>query len=151
MEREALKLALEALESSNKLINGQGTKFGLEGAMDGYYSGCFDVDGNNKLLNKAITAIKEALAQPAQEPDALTIAYQSGFYDGKKDARARCIEHKPNPKTWPHLMTYAPLPVQPQRPWVELTEEDFSAINQSCLTKLQAATSAESILKKKNL
>jgi hypothetical protein len=88
MEREALKLALEALESSNKLINGTDTKFGLEGAMDGYYSGCFDVDGNNKLLNEAITAIKATLAQPAQEPDALTIAYQSGFYDGKQAALA---------------------------------------------------------------
>jgi hypothetical protein len=30
----------------------------------------------------------DALAQPAQEPDALTIAYQSGFYDGKKAALA---------------------------------------------------------------
>ena len=38
----------------------------------------------------------------------------------------------------------------PQRPWVGLTEEDFSAINQSCFTKLQAAASAESILKEKN-
>ena len=66
MESEALKLALEALESSDKLINGSGHQGGLEGAMDGYYCGCFDVDGNNKLLNKAITAIKEALAQPAQ-------------------------------------------------------------------------------------
>ena len=28
-------------------------------------------------------------AQPAQEPDALTIAYQSGFYDGKKAALAK--------------------------------------------------------------
>ena len=37
-----------------------------------------------------------------------------------------------------------------QRGWVGLTEEDFSAINQSCLTKLQAAVSAESILKEKN-
>ena len=37
-----------------------------------------------------------------------------------------------------------------QREWIGLTEEDFSAINQSCLTKLQAATSAESILKEKN-
>jgi hypothetical protein len=62
MTQEALKLALEALESSDKLINGSGNHFGLEGAMDGYYSGCFDVGGNNKLLNKAITAIKEALA-----------------------------------------------------------------------------------------
>lgn len=38
----------------------------------------------------------------------------------------------------------------PPRAWVGLTEEDFSAINQSCLTKLQTATSAESILKEKN-
>jgi len=38
----------------------------------------------------------------------------------------------------------------PQRPWVGLDEKDFSAINQSCFTKLQAATSAESILKEKN-
>jgi len=28
------------------------------------------------------------LEEPAQEPDALTIAYQSGFYDGKKAALA---------------------------------------------------------------
>ena len=70
MTQEALKLALEALENSDKLINGSGNHFGLEGAMDGYYSGCFDVDGNNKLLNEAITAIKEALAQE-QEPVAL--------------------------------------------------------------------------------
>lgn len=34
--------------------------------------------------------------------------------------------------------------------WHGLTEKDFSAINQSCLTKLQAAVSAESILKEKN-
>jgi len=33
---------------------------------------------------------------------------------------------------------------------VGLTEQDFSAINQSSLTKLQAATCAESILKEKN-
>jgi hypothetical protein len=36
--------------------------------------------------------------KPAQEPDALTIAYQSGFYDGKKAA---------------------------QRPWVGLTDEEI--------------------------
>ena len=39
----------------------------------------------------------------------------------------------------------------PQREWQGLTDEDFSAINQSCSTKLQAATSAESILKEKNI
>lgn len=40
--------------------------------------------------------------------------------------------------------------IAPQRTWVGLDEQDFSAINQSCLTKLEAATSAESILKEKN-
>jgi hypothetical protein len=138
MEREALKLALEALESSNKLINGEDTKFGLEGAMDGYYSGCFDVDGNNKLLNKAITTIKEALAQPAQEPVGQVGAIGTdGFvghsYDDRKIKTGDKLYTKP-----------------PKREWVGLTEEDFSTINQSCLTKLQAATSAESILKEKN-
>ena len=81
------------------------------------------LDSLESELRDVLGHYREALAQPAQEPDALTIAYQSGFYDGKKAA---------------------------QRPWVGLTEKDFSAINQSCLTKLQAATSAESILKEKN-
>jgi hypothetical protein len=37
-----------------------------------------------------------------------------------------------------------------KKPWQGLTEQDLSAINQSCLTKLQAAISAEAILKEKN-
>jgi hypothetical protein len=64
-EREALKLALEALERTNPRFS--------EDVM---------------RQHEAITAIKEALAQPAQEPEMLTIAYQSGFYDGKKAALA---------------------------------------------------------------
>ena len=43
-----------------------------------------------------------------------------------------------------------PTPPAAQRQWQGLTEEDFVAINQSCLTKLQAAGSAESILKERN-
>ena len=34
--------------------------------------------------------------------------------------------------------------------WVGLTEEDYVAIDSSCLTKLQAAASTEAILKEKN-
>lgn len=34
--------------------------------------------------------------------------------------------------------------------WQGLTEKDFAAIDKSCLTKLQAATSAESILRERN-
>jgi hypothetical protein len=36
--------------------------------MDGYYSGCFDIDGTNKLTNKTMTALRAALAQQEQEP-----------------------------------------------------------------------------------
>jgi hypothetical protein len=63
MTKEALKLALEALEASHFLIHGSETKGGLAFCMDGYYSGCFDIDSNDKQTNEAITAIKEALAQ----------------------------------------------------------------------------------------
>jgi hypothetical protein len=87
---EALKLALEALESSDKLINGSGNHFGLEGAMDGYYSGCFDVDGNNKLLNEAITAIKEALAQPEQPADLHNRLADLHLYEEIAEHYAKC-------------------------------------------------------------
>jgi regulator of replication initiation timing len=65
MEREALKLALEALRNA------------LDKPM-----------WNRGQMEAAITAIKEALAQPAQEPEMLTIVYQSGYYDGKQAALA---------------------------------------------------------------
>ena len=48
--------------------------------------------------------------------------------------------------TCPNCSKQSPLTIE----WVGLTEQDFSAINQSSLTKLQAATCAESILKEKN-
>lgn len=43
-----------------------------------------------------------------------------------------------------------PLPWEPEQLWQGLTEENFSAINSSCSTKLEAAACAESILKEKN-
>ena len=70
-----------------------------------------------------ITALRERLAQPEQE----LVCVCGAIWEGQE-------------------LVSTP----PQRTWVGLTEEDFSAINQSCLTKLQAATSAESILKDKN-
>ena len=92
---------------------------------------------------KIAAAIKEALAQPEQEPVAIhqhRIPYCADWYDGIPDHHDG---HGPY-----EVRTLYTTP--PKRPWVGLTEKDFSAINQSCLTKLQAATSAESILKKKN-
>ena len=101
---KALKLALAALENHC-----------------GNYK--LDDEGVERFV-AACKAIKEALAQPEQEPVEDVVAYHS---DGTRTVR-----------------------IAPKRPWVGLNEQDFSAINQSCLTKLQAATSAESILKEKN-
>jgi hypothetical protein len=76
-EREALKLALEALDCiCSPLHVREITKVG-----------------------NAMKAIKETLSQLEQESDDLTIAYMSGFHDGKnKNA--------------------------PQRTWVGLTDEE---------------------------
>jgi hypothetical protein len=82
------------------------------------------------------------LAQPAQKP----VEYQMLILGGRWTHCAKHIYDAAADKSIVRAL-YTTLP---QRPWVGLTEEDFSSINQSCLTKLQAATSAESILKKKN-
>ena len=75
MEREALKLALEALKECRDRF--------------------FPLDQHETArdllwvpVHSAVTRCEAALAQPAQEPDALTIAYQSGYYDGKQAALA---------------------------------------------------------------
>jgi uncharacterized hydantoinase/oxoprolinase family protein len=64
-EREALKLALDWLESGDFVYPGE-----------------------------LRTAIKAALAQPSQEPepDELTIVYMSGLNDGKKAEREACAK-----------------------------------------------------------
>jgi hypothetical protein len=83
---EALKLALEALE----------------------YRG-----GSTWLKHGvAVEAIKEALAQPpagrpVREPVADRLERLLWEYI---DLQAAHPEHRPNPKTWPHLMAYAPHP-----------------------------------------
>jgi len=79
-------------------------------------------------------------AQPAQEP-VTTVTSETG----NPNVTMSWWHEPPLPVGTP-LYTYPP-----KRPWVGLTEEDFSAINQSCFTKLQAATSAESILKERNI
>jgi hypothetical protein len=90
MTQEALKLALEALEANDKLINGSGTSGGLVYCMDGYYSDCFDVDPINKQIDEAVAAIKEALAQPEQEP----VAWRT--FDGEGGHEYRTYEENEN-------------------------------------------------------
>ena len=113
-------------------------------AFDEWWNGDNDESTNPFRLESgaywAWAGWKAALAQPAQEP----IAWRWGNKKLNGGYEWRYTTYKTQPDAIP--LYIAP----PQRPWVGLTEEDFSAINQSCLTKLQAATSAESILKKKN-
>jgi hypothetical protein len=192
-EREALKLALEALEEMQKAI------YNIEGE---HVIGLSYAIEQADVTEQTITTIKEALAQPAQEPNTITFSVSSADWvmritadrrievnEGVEvtEAAQKVLEAmrwmlKPaqEPVAWAvvgdgkfgkyeigretltdidsanywisrgyKLVSIYTTP--PQRPWVGLTEKDFSAINQSCLTKLQAATSAESILKERNL
>ena len=94
MTQEALKLALEALENLRP---------------EGYW-------------NKAITAIKEALAQTEHCPDC-----------GKPLGNAE------------HIHTCSP-----QRTWVDLTNEDWNEIFDTALNKVEAIKLTKAKLKDKN-
>ena len=135
-EREALKLALEALETCGE---------------DEWHS---DDDYvmvqiyNETMVNRAITAIKEALAQPAQEPVAHVYLFD---HDGRpliawNNAKGIKIGDK--------LYT-AP----PQREWVGLTDDEIKKIVANyCLTignwslnGLSVAQAVAAKLKERNL
>ena len=78
---EVLMMALEALKANDLLINGTEKAGGLAWCIDGYYSDCFDIDPINEQTERAITAIKEALAQPepaATVESVATVVSESG-------------------------------------------------------------------------
>ena len=85
---EALKLALEALELSAVTVD----SFGVQ-----------------KKTNEAITAIKEALAQPEQEPVAFSCL--------RCATPKKCAVHGCSPNTWPSESS-------PKRPWVGLIDKE---------------------------
>ena len=118
---EALKLALKSLQKADK-INGH---------------------PNNQ---KIIVAIKEALAEPEQESDDLTIAYMAGFYDGKnKDAPQPKPEQEPvcvafirtyvgKDKDGIEICKEEPLyTTSPQRTWVGLTDDQARKVIEETL------------------
>ena len=110
MEREALKLALEALRMADELCRGHGVDFkeyGLE----------FDKDIQVKY-REAITAIKEALAQPAQEP----VAHFGSAYVNENGVHITTVL---GPVAIPQDAKLYTTP--PQRPWVGLTDEETQA------------------------
>jgi len=114
-EHEALKLALEALKSMKETLaeHDEPTTFNEDEAIASieaalaqlplpvqepviFYrcKGCAHAyegmpPSSCDCMDKSgFERIEYYTAPPAQEPDALTIAYQSGYYDGKKDALA---------------------------------------------------------------
>ena len=111
--KEALKLALEALE-------------GYESCIDGYYA-----DAVCPQIDKAITAIKEALAQPEQKPVAwMNDSTPSGIF-------ARHIDGAKNFGCTIPLYT-----TPPQRTWVGLTNEEradcWETIPELAMKKVEA-------------
>jgi len=80
--------------------------------------------GNSFANCRMIDLQQNTPPQPAQEPDALTIAYQAGFYDGKKAA---------------------------QRPWVGLTDDELADLwYKESLDWMEFARAHEAALKEKN-
>jgi predicted amidohydrolase YtcJ len=140
---EALRLALRAM-----VVNNQAWKHLADSGDAGFWEA--EEQGFYQLNEQAIKAVEAALKakdEPVAWRDAairlgeeLSSVGPDGYYDmDAKEWLDWAMEQNPRGK---HSL--------PQRTWVGLDEKDFSAINQSCLTKLQAATSAESILKEKN-
>ena len=90
MEREALKLALEALEAASRIMDATA----------------------QQRQDDAITAIKEALAQPAQEPWRESASdYERGFIDGRQKQAQSSVDKAVNRMA--------------QRPWVEPTSNEW--------------------------
>jgi hypothetical protein len=115
MKDEALDLALEALESCDQV-------YGSEGSYQ-YFS--------QAKVDKAITAIKQALAAPVQEPVAwLTEERYAEIHTSKWSPKikqvfskegileSQTIQYAPQSKAIPY-------PPAAQRQWVGLTDEDI--------------------------
>jgi hypothetical protein len=123
--KEALKLALEALENNRQTHHYcEDTWYscpkhedGCANDSEGDECNC-GADKANAEIDKAITAIKEALAQPEQEPVAWITEWEGQYSSGKI---LDYIAHTRGGK-----VEYTPLyTTPPQRTWVGLTEKDI--------------------------
>ena len=116
--KETLKLALEALEAASRIMDATA----------------------QQRQDDAITAIKEALAQPAQEP-VVTIAVR---------------EHAPVGKVAYVLEVNLPVGIHnlytspPQRPWIGLTDQEAQWLYDNCRTPSNLIDMVETMLKEKN-
>ena len=136
--KEAMKLALEALENIEERCT----------------LGAWEDDAG-----KAITALREALAeQPAQQ--VVDSEEKAGAYMEARlwefiDMAAAWPKASPDPRTWDHVVVYAPKPAQ--RTWVGLTDEQKAELVFELFSDGKAASKAmylltahEAKLKEKN-
>ena len=113
---KALKLALEALETELAVDMTNGAEVG---------------EAAEKMC-EAITAIKEALAQPKQEPVALMIYHDHICYKSQADDQSFgfwCPVNQDLPfpdLPFPEGTKFYTTP--PQRTWVELTDEEIEEL-----------------------
>ena len=110
-EDEALRLALEAFNDLAAWNDGE-----IGGHMDEPYSA--------EIARKAITAIKEALAQPEQEPVAYDKTEMNCFIQDLYDKKMQEGKHG-HYETMFHVVHQAIKRVPPQRTWVGLTDEEI--------------------------
>jgi broad specificity phosphatase PhoE len=167
MEREALKLALEALESGEKM------QYGRVGW----------IEYDSFLVKEAITAIKEALAQPADNPYGYDWSMLEAAQESLREHMARIkeleaqlaqpaqghvavVEFEPviqGHEVWfPARCIASEIPTgtklytkPPKREWVGLTDEEIDALWQEwkdavCLDHKTWAKAIEAALKDKN-
>ena len=151
MTQEALKLALEALEG----VLDDAPKV-LDASIAG---GLYEV----VQCRDAITAIKEALAQPEQEPvalrDALAGALTSTYVCGRvwsawnvgtmtEDDFQRADECN---ELLDGLVQAVAATSPPKRPWVELTDEEISVLSKGHMTRNGFARNVLAKSKEKNI
>ena len=119
MEREALKLALEALTIQSDRVTEIGKK------------------------REAITAIKEALAQPAQEPVAFEEWLSKQHGDPEEIGFLQALHIA-------YISGQDSIITPPQRTWVGLTDEEFQLIYDMGRTPTGMMEMVEAKLKEKN-
>jgi hypothetical protein len=136
MSIEAMKQALEALQANDVLINGSGTLGGLAFAMDGYYSGCFDIDGTNEKTEQAITTLREAIAK-AEKHEPVRVSFIRQLVSINKDG----IE------TWEEKPLYA---APSKREWIGLAVNEAQEFYESNLSRADLINKIDEFLEEKN-
>ena len=129
MTQEALKLALEALENSVDLVREDA--YQAEKLYGNYPTRQGKVNGLKVLADdheKAITVLKEVLAQPEQEPVAFDVWLQ------ECESMTMAVRHGVKFLLMPEesavrIGTAIQNTTPPQRAWVGLTDEDCKSMS----------------------